>query len=63
MSEPTFKIGSNELCFLGKDDQILREKCLYLERSGIGCKEFQRGHPKPFLKKFHLFEDIFEDIV
>ena len=54
MSKPTVQIGLNELCFLGKGDQFVREKCLYLKRSGTGCKKFQKVHPEPFLTNFQL---------
>ena len=32
----------------------LRDKCLYLERSSIGCKMFQRVNPEPFLEGFQF---------
>ena len=34
---------------------MLRDKCLYLERSGIGCKLFHGVHPETFLTDFQLF--------
>ena len=42
MTKPTVRMGSNEVCHLWKGDQFLRGKCLYLKRSGMGCKKFQR---------------------
>ena len=41
-----------ELFILCKGERVLRDKCLYLERSGIGCKKFQRVHPELFLVPF-----------
>ena len=34
---------------------MLRDKCLYLERCGIGCKLFHGVHPETFLTDFQLF--------
>ena len=59
MNEPTVQIGSNEMFFFEKGDQFPREKCLYLKKSGISCKNFQRVHPQPFLANFQFFEEIY----
>ena len=40
---------------LCKADEMLRDKCLYLERCGIGCKLFHGVHPETFLTDFQLF--------
>ena len=44
----------DEVCLLCWGDQFLRKKCLYLERSAIGCKKSQRLHPEPFSKIFRF---------
>ena len=44
---------------LRKGWKFLREKCLYLKRSGIGCKKFQRVQFEPFLINFKFFADIY----
>ena len=59
LTKTTVWIFSNEVCLLWKGDQFLREKFLYLKQSGIGCKKFQRVHPKPFLKIFQFLEEIY----
>ena len=58
MTDPSVRISSNELCFLWKSDQFLREKFLYLKRSSIGCKKFQTDHPKTIFRKFSFFWEI-----
>ena len=53
----TFRICSNEPCLLRKGGQLLRGRFLYLKQSGIGCKKFQRVHPKhifSFLRDFSI---------
>ena len=52
MSEPTFRIDSNELWLFGNCGQFVREKCLYLKRSGIGWKKFKEVTLKHFWKIF-----------
>ena len=59
MTDPTIRIGSDELCLLWKGDQFLRRKCFYLRRSGISCKKFERGHPEQFLVNFQFFEELY----
>ena len=48
-TEPTGRIGLNELCLLWKGDQFLREECLYLKWSGFVCNKFQSVLVEPFL--------------
>ena len=31
-------------------DSVIKDRCLYLQRSSIGCHKFQRVQPKPSLK-------------
>ena len=58
ITEPTVRIGSSERCLLWKGDTILIKKGLYLKRSGIGCKRFQRVNSEPFSTKFQFFEEF-----
>ena len=58
MTEATVQIFSNELLLLWESDQFLREKCFYLERSGIGCKKYQRVYPEQFLTNFQFLEEF-----
>ena len=55
MADPSLRIGSNKLCFFWKGDQCLRGMFLYVKRSGICCKRFQRVHSEHFLQFFFFF--------
>ena len=57
-ADPSVWIGSNELCWLWKGDQYRRGKFLYLKRSSIVYKRFQRVHVKSLLRNFQLFEEF-----
>ena len=48
-----------QLCLHWKWNQVLRDKCFYLDRSSNGCKKFQRVHRKPFLTNFHFFYSFY----
>ena len=52
LAEPSIQIDSYELCLLQKGDQVLTGQCLYLDRSGIYSKKFQRVHHEPFGQVF-----------
>ena len=55
LADSSVHIDSYELCLLGKDNQSFGDKRFYLDRSGIDCKMFQRGHPEPILTIFRFF--------
>ena len=55
LADSSVHIDSYELCLLGKGNQAFGDKRFYLDRSGIDCKMFQRGHPEPILTIFRFF--------
>ena len=55
LSNPSVRTDSQELSIHCKRDQVFRDKCLYLEKSGIDWKKFQKLHPEPFLTNFQTF--------
>ena len=52
MTDASVQIGSTELHFLQNGNQDLRGKFLYLKRSTICSKKFQRVHLEPILTSF-----------
>lgn len=59
LADSSVHIDSYELCLLGKGNQAFGDKRFYLDRSGIDCKMFQRGHPKPILTIFRFFYKVY----
>ena len=56
---PVLRIDWYELCLLCESNWVLRWKCLYLERSGIGWKRTQRVFPEPFLTSLQIFYSFY----
>ena len=45
---------SCKLCLFCKRDQVFRDNCFSLEKSGIGFKKLEKMHLKPFLTSFQF---------
>lgn len=59
MADPSVRIDSYELYLLRKGDGIFRDKILYLEPSGIGCKKFEKSAPRIIFAQLSIFWNQF----
>ena len=55
LGDPSVWVSSYELYLLCKGDRFFRDKCFYLERSSVGCKNFQRVYSRTIFHKFSFF--------
>lgn len=55
MADPSVRIDSYELYLLRMGDGIFKDKILYLEPSGIGCKKFEKSAPRIIFAQLSIF--------
>ena len=59
LSKSTHMKRTSSVYLLCKGDWVIRDKCLYSNQSGIGCKKFQWVHPKTFLTSLQFFKSVY----